>query len=143
MELEEYINRVLDQLKWYENKALLARQRHVFLRPLNSILLATTPMVLMMSYMWEKFRFGVLIAICTSMAAFFISSLRDLQHYDSKGEQYRLVGEQLRKEFTMFTMTAGEYGAMDDEKERRDLFIRRVESLVSREDSLWGAGEGG
>ncbi|MEN6578915.1 MAG: DUF4231 domain-containing protein [Phycisphaerales bacterium] len=141
MELEEYINRVLDQLKWYERKALLARQRHVFLKLLNLILLAATPMVLMRSYLVLDSRIGVLIALCTSMAAFFISSFRDLQHYDSQWEQYRLAAEQLRKELTMFTMQAGEYGAIGEGKERRDLFIQRVESLVSRENSLWWVGE--
>lgn len=142
MELEEYINRVLDQMKWYERKALLARQRHVFLKLLNSILLLSTPMVLMMSYV---FRYPssilILVALCTSMAAFVISAFRDLQHYETQWEQYRLVGEQLRKELTMFTMTAGEYGSIDNEKERRDLFIQRVERLVSTENSLWWVGE--
>lgn len=84
---------------------------------------------------------GIIIAIGTSLASLIISSYRDLQRLDTQWEQYRLTAEQLRKELTMFTMNASEYGAIENEKEKRNLFIQKVESLLSKEHSLWWVGE--
>jgi uncharacterized protein DUF4231 len=141
MELEQYMERVLDKMKWYDHKAMAARRSHVMLDLLSTLFLMSTPVILMLSYYSFFNRTLILLATVTSVSVMFISTLQRFSRYDSKWQQYRLTAEQLRKELTMFTMKAGEYSKIEDSKQQQEMFIARIENLVSSETSLWWVGE--
>ena len=75
---------------------------------------------------WPAVVISALVAIGTT-------SLKTFK-YQENWINYRTTCETLRKEIYFYTAGVGEYRDID---ERESLFVERVESLISRENTMW------
>ena len=69
---------------------------------------------------------GVLLAVFTAMTS--------LYKYQENWINYRTTCETLRKEIHFYRAGSGDYR---DSEDREALFVERVESLISRENTMW------
>jgi len=128
---EEYLKtRYQEQIDWYGGKAD-ANKRYYTVIQWGVISLAVTVPALIASplpgrFEWVPITLSVFLAIGTGALKAF--------KYQENWLNYRTTAETLKKEKHFYGAGAGEYATARD-KER--LFVERVESLISRENSLW------
>ena len=75
---------------------------------------------------WVAVAIAVIVAIVTA-------SIRIFKYYD-KWITYRTTCEALRQEIHFYRAEVGEYAISEDKKA---VFVQRVESLISQENTLW------
>jgi len=133
METEEFQNylkdRYEDQINWYDRKS--ARNQKVYrdLQLSVVVLSAITPVLVAIvpeATRWPAVFIAALVAIGTTMLKTF--------KYQENWINYRTTCETLRKEIHFYK--AGVDGYKDAE-DREALFVERVESLISRENTMW------
>lgn len=132
-EFENYIeNRYDIEVEWYSKKAIQNKKRYEILQVMIIIFTIITPVVIVLELTFNhelayiSLIFSVIVAISTSF-------LRTFKYHDN-WINYRNVCETLKKEIHLYSAHADEYSnAIDPES----LFVKRVESLISRENTLW------
>ena len=128
---DEYIKqRVDDQISWYDRKSLSAQRWFKRLRGAEIICAAAIPVLAGFS----GFHFptspimGILGAAVVIIAAFV-----SLNQYQEKWIQYRTICESLRHEKYLFLTHTEPYDADNP----FPLFVQRIESLISKENTAW------
>lgn len=130
---EEYINeRLEDQIKWYSKKATKNKLLNNWTKAIVIILSATIPLFVGIEFN-EIFRNIVLSAI--GVVITIISGLSGLLKFQEKWTEYRTTSETLKHEKYLFKANAAPY---NEEKEPYKLLVTRIESIISREHSVWG-----
>lgn len=126
---EYYKNRFQDQLSWYENKAIYYKRIDLLLNIIiyiSAVLVPVSIAILPSTYRFIQIGLSVELLICL-----FISRV-----YKPEGNwlNYRSTAELLKREAILFQSAAGEYGSSERAYET---FIEHVESIISRENTLW------
>jgi len=114
---------------WYDKKAIWNHRAYEILQWAAIILSASTAVLVVIGngpLKWVAVGIAVLVAISTSALKTF--------KYQENWINYRTTCETLRKEFHYYE--AGIHG-YEDARDREALFVDRVESLISRENTLW------
>jgi len=126
--------RYLNQINWYDEKAQENQQKYRLLQWSLIILAAMTPALieLDLSVMLGK-GFGHLATLTSVIVAILTAALKTFK-YQENWINYRTTCETLRKEKYFYEGEIGEYKSAEN---RETLFIERVESLISRENTLW------
>lgn len=127
---ESYIKeRYSDQIKWYGNKSSRNKTYYMIFQWGVIILSSSVPVLvgtLPESYKFISIIVSVVLAIGTgSLKAFKFQEL---------WINYRTIAESLKKEKYFYNAGLSDYSSVDD---KEALFVERVESLISRENSLW------
>jgi len=127
---EDYIkSRYRKEISWYDNKAIWNHRAYQVFQWAAIILSASTAVLVVIGdgpLKWFAVVIAVLVAISTAALKTF--------KYQENWISYRTTCETLRKEYHYYE--AGIHGYEDvDDKEA--LFVDRVESLISRENTLW------
>ena len=117
------------QIDWYDKKSIWNQKvyRHIQLSVI--ILAAITPVLVAINaevVRWPAVFIAALVAIGTSILKTF--------KYQENWINYRTTCETLRKEIHFYRAGLGDYRNSDD---REALFVERVESLISRENTMW------
>ena len=68
------------------------------------------------------------------MSTAILTGLSVLLKFQEKWTEYRTTSEILKHEKFLFITKAGSYG---NEEESFKLFVRRIENLISKENSAW------
>ncbi len=128
---DEYINqRVDDQIGWYDKKSLRAQRWFKRLRVLEIIAAGAIPLFAGFGggLAWSLIVVGVLGAVVAILA-----SLLSLSQFQENWIEYRTSCESLKHEKYLFLTNAEPY----NEEDSFGLFVQRIESLISKENSTW------
>jgi Protein of unknown function (DUF4231) len=121
--------RYKDQVEWYSSRATTNKRLYVVFQwtviGFSSIVPALV-VGLPESFKWLTASLSVVVAIGTAAIKTF--------KYQELWLNYRTISETLKKEHVFYTHSLGDYNG-SEEPDR--LFIERVETLISRENSLW------
>ena len=126
---EFLVDRYEDQINWYSDKA---SQNKIFYHVFQwgVIVLSATVPVLVASvpktHQWITITISIILAIGTAALKTF--------KFQETWINYRTVSETLKKEKHFYDAVLDDYG---DSEDKEALFVERVESLISRENSLW------
>ena len=123
------LERLEDQLKWYDSKSIYNQKIYKTLKIFEIILAALIPFIVSTEFIPHNKLitafFGVLIVI--------IEGLQGLNQYQNNWTRYRSVAEGLKHEKYLWVANAGPYN--DENKDA--VFAERIESLISQEHSKW------
>ena len=131
-EFEKYLEeRYYPQIKWYDMKAISNQNIYKIIQWIVIILAAVTPVLVAIVDVetwvrWVAVVISALVAIGTSVLKTF--------KYQESWINYRTTCETLRKEIYYYNASINDYGTSNDPMA---LFIERVETLISRENTLW------
>ncbi len=138
MNEEEFENykkeRYQDQINWYEKKASSNQSRYSKIQWVLIIFSALTPVLIAIDFGFTEYSFlkwvAVITAIIVSISA---GSLRIFKYHDN-WITYRTTCETLKKEIHLYNAGIGDY---TNAKDKESVFVQRVESLISQENTLW------
>jgi len=128
---DQYIDeRVDDQIDWYDQKSQRAQRWFKRLRAAEIMAAGTIPLFAGFGggSTWSVAVTGVLGAVVAILA-----SLVSLNRFQENWIEYRTTCESLKHEKYLFLTNADPY--LEDDPFR--LFVRRIEGLISKENSAW------
>lgn len=127
---DEYLkNRYQNQIDWYSSRAS-KNKRHYNIFQWSAIVLSASLPVLIaavpLSWKWATIILSIFLAICTAGLKTF--------KFQENWINYRTISETIKKEKHYYDAQLNEYA---EAKDKEALFVERVETLISREHSLW------
>lgn len=132
MDEKQYISeRVDDQIQWYDNKSVWNQKQYKRLRVAEITFAACIPFLagyFADDLQWIKILtgfFGVMIAV--------IAGLVSLYSFQEHWIEYRTTSESLKHEKYLYLTKAPPYNS----EQAFSLFVERIESLISTENSKW------
>ena len=129
-DFQKYLKeRYEDQINWYDKKSIWNQKLYRYFQWSIIILAAITPVLVAIkceTTRWLAVIIAALVAIGTSILKTF--------KYQENWINYRTTCETLRKEIHFYKARLGDYR---DPEDREALFVERVESLISRENTMW------
>jgi hypothetical protein len=126
-EFEDYFkSRYQKELNWYNSRAKLNKNIYYFLQFLVIIVAAITPVLAVLQLKWSTVAAASVVAIISGIIRFI--KLEEIWI------NYRTIAETLKKEPYLMKAGLSDYSCVSDKKQ---LFIDRVESLISRENTTW------
>lgn len=129
-EFEKYRkDRYEKAIAWYDKRAIWNRRAFQIFQWATVILASLTPVLIVVGEGWTRWlAVGVAVSVAITTGA-----LKAFK-YEGNWINYRTTCETLRKEVHFFEAGVQGYGAVED---KHSLFVERVESLISRENTLW------
>ncbi len=129
-EFTKYKNgRYQEQIDWYDSRAISKKCLYYWFQGLLIFFTVCVPIMIM-----QRELFGDLISIVLSLAAAALASSLKAFRFQELWMNYRTTCESLKKEEHYYTAEIGPYKHTSDNE---GLFVERVESLISRENTLW------
>jgi hypothetical protein len=126
---EVVLERLEDQLNWYDRKASYNERMFKRLRISTIIISSSIPLcAAFVKYTVITGGLGALIAL--------FEGLQQLNQYHQNWRSYRSTAEALKHEKYLYLSMAGSYAVSENP---RTLLAERVEGLVSQEHSKWVA----
>jgi hypothetical protein len=129
-EFNKYLNeRYEKQLKWYSEKSRYNKKRYEWIQATVVIFSVASPVIINLQntqFLQIGTISSVLVAALTGLLALF--------KYQENWFNYRTVAETLKKEKYYYEAKIHEY-AVSQEPEK--LFVDRVESIISKENTMW------
>lgn len=129
------LNRLEDQLQWYERKSSSSRKWYTRLKTLTIINASLIPIL-------TGFSNGNISRLVTSSLAGLVAvieGLQQLHQFHSNWISYRATCEALKHEKYLYLACAGHYAGVPNS---RALLVERVEALVSQEQGQWSSTQG-
>ncbi len=131
MNEDEYIaSRVDDQIGWYDRKSQGAQCWFKYLRGTEITAAAVIPLIA--GFAKDPFPVTLVVGILGASIAI-ISAAISLNQFQENWTEYRTTCESLKHEKFLYLTKAEPY----HEEEPFRLFVQRVESLISKENSAW------
>jgi hypothetical protein len=132
-EFNKYVkSRYEREVAWYNRKANWNHHAYDICQWTAIILAALTPMLIVVEEIWTKWlAVGVAILVAISTGA-----LRAFKYHEN-WINYRTTAETLRKEIHFYRADIQGYENVENVEDKNSLFVQRVESLISREHTLW------
>ncbi|MCF7954838.1 MAG: DUF4231 domain-containing protein [Phycisphaerae bacterium] len=118
-----------EQINWYSDKASGYKKTYQFFQ--WSVIIVASSLPVLISVLPDKYKW-ITIAI-SIVLAIFTAALKTFK-WQEIWLNYRTISETLKKEKHFYDAEVDEYGTIDDKEK---LFVERVETLISRENSLW------
>ncbi len=122
-------SRYKKETDWYDNKAIWNQRAYQTFQWTAIILSTLTPVLIVVGegpFRWVAVAIAALVAISTAVLKAF--------KYQENWINYRTTCETLRKEYYFYEAGIQGYEGVED---KEALFVERVESLISRENTLW------
>ena len=114
------------EVKWYDKKSILNKRLADIFQILIILLAAITPVFAALELKWFTIVSSSLIAA--------ISGIFRYCKFDELWHNYRTICETLRKEKNFYDFKLNDY---QDAEYPEKVFIERVESLISQENTKW------
>jgi len=129
-DFEEYQKgRYRDQIDWYDKRAMENHRRYKVLQWTAIVLSVVTPILIIAEIGQSKW----IVVVIAALVAISTAALKTFK-YQENWINYRTTCETLRKEIHFYDACIQGYEAAED---KEALFVERVESLISRENTLW------
>ena len=134
-DFQKYIDeRYYDQIKWYDEKSEKNKKLYekfqfglIIFSAITPVLIAIQMDPIISSYLkWFPIITSVFVAILASVLKTF--------KYQENWLNYRTISETLKKEIHFYNGNIDDYDGVED---KEALFIGRVESIISRENTSW------
>jgi len=133
-QFDEYVkNRYKAELEWYDNKSQRNKHWYTALQFGLIVLAAATPVLIAIEFLgdvphlkWFTLATAVLVALLSTTLKTF--------KFEENWINYRTTCETLKKELHFYRAGVDEYAETAD---KEALFVKRVEALISRENTLW------
>lgn len=125
--------RYKDQIAWYDKKATFNQKVFKWLQWLIIISSALTPIFILANIL-AKIEFLKWVAVAIASLIAISTSAQKAFKYQENWINYRATCETLKKELYYYNCNLQGY---DNTKDKEALFIDRVESLISRENTYW------
>ena len=129
-DFQKYLTeRYENQIDWYDKKSMWNQKMYRYFQWSVIILATITPVLVAIApekTRWLTVTIAALVAIGTTILKTF--------KYQENWINYRTTCETLRKEIHFYKAGLGDYR---DSEDREALFVERVESLISRENTMW------
>ena len=134
-EFEKYLKeRYHNQIEWYDKKSLYNQKWYKRFQLGLIIFSALTPVLIAIDLCMSNYPLLKWVPIIASIiVAVLVSSLSTFK-FQENWINYRTTCETLKKEIYFYNSGAGDYANTND---KECLFCERVESLTSRENTLW------
>ena len=134
-EFEQYYNeRYVSQLNWYEKKSVSNKKLYRYLYLSLIIFSALTPLLIAFDFIFQEFDTFQWISIFTSVTIAVIASSLRIFKFQENWINYRTTAELLKKEQHFYRANTSGYDKVQD---KRALFVKRVESLISQAHTEW------
>lgn len=128
---DEYItSRVNNQISWYDKKSQSSQCWFKWLRGAEIIAAAAIPLIA--GFAVDPFPVTLVVGILGASIAV-ITAIISLNQFQENWTEYRTTSESLKHEKFLYLTKAEPY----HEEEFFRLFVQRVESLISKENSAW------
>jgi hypothetical protein len=124
---EVTLDRLEDQIAWYDKKSAVAQRRFKWLKGTQLVAAAAIPVVATMGA-----HAGVAAALGASIVV--LEGFQQLNQYQQNWSAYRATCESLKHEKYLFLAAAGPYAGSPD---GTALLADRIEGLVSQEHAKW------
>ena len=136
-EFNSYLkDRYQDQVDWYDRKAATSQTVYHRMQWAIIILAAVTPVLVVFVLDRElPTALSHLPAVTSAAVAILTAALKTFK-YQENWISYRSTCEALRREKHLFDADLNDYRAGSD-KERRSVFVERVEDLLASENTAW------
>lgn len=136
---DEYFNTYLNdryrcEVKWYDDKAKRYKKLYLVSQWIIIFLSAITPILIALDFAFSEETWIKWIPLSTSFIVAVVSSAQKSFKVQENWLNYRTICETLRKEQHLLSAKVDEYGEVE---RPQSLFVERVESLISRENTLW------
>lgn len=126
-DFDQYLNnRYQEAVSWYDKKAVWNKRVYYCFQITIIVIAATTPIFAVLEFRWPATISAALVAIATGIVKF--------MKLDENWLNYRTICETLKKEPYLMRAELGDYASCTNKEK---LFVDRVESLISRENTLW------
>ena len=126
-------NRYEDQITWYDGKAAENQRIYRGLQWSVIVLAAITPVLIELDLDGLIQGLGHVPTLTSAIVAILTAGLSTFK-YQENWINYRTTCETLRKEKHFYDAGLGDYGKPGN---KEALFVERVESLISRENTMW------
>lgn len=129
-DFQDYLeNRYYNQIKWYGSKSRYNQKMYKSCQIVITIFAVITPMLLFVQDKMLQW-----VAIVSSLTVAIGTALIKIFKYQENWINYRTTSETIKKEIHYYNARLHDYA---DAKDPEALFVDRVESLISRENTLW------
>jgi hypothetical protein len=129
-DIKDFIDgRYKEQVDWYSDRAGRNKKFYFVFQWITVGFSSAVPALVIgmpNDLKWVTASISVVVAIGTSAIKTF--------KYQEIWLNYRTISETLKKEYVFYTHGLGDYAKAED---KGRMFIERVETLISRENSLW------
>jgi len=129
-EFEDFLDRrYWKEINWYDKKANWNQKAYHIFQWIAIVFSALTPILIIISdgyIRWIAVGIAAIVAIVTAALKTF--------KYQENWINYRTTSETLKKEIHFYKAGIHGYENVDD---REAVFVDRVESLISRENTMW------
>jgi uncharacterized protein DUF4231 len=123
------VQRLEDQLGWYERKSRAARGAFKRIKVIEIVAAALIPFLTGQPWPYMTYIVGSLGVIITVL-----EGLLHLNQYQENWSNYRETAESLKHEKYLFLAKAGPYANVTD---LRSALAERIEAIMSQENSQW------
>jgi hypothetical protein len=131
-EFDNYLHqRYEHQVAWYDRKAIRNKRTNNLFQLLTIFLMAASSVLAALGEDWAKWS-AVGLSAFVALGTSFLMTFRNQELWF----KYRSICETLRKEKYFYQAGIDEYGSSKDPMK---LFVKRVESLISEEHTVWAA----
>ncbi len=132
-DFDEYVTgRYKNQIAWYDKKAFRNHNAYQVFQWVTIILSALTPILIVIAILGDILSIWISVGIAV-LVAVFTTAMKTFK-YQENWINYRTTCETLRKEKHFYDAGIQGYENVED---KEALFVERVESLISRENTLW------
>ncbi len=122
------------EIKWYDSKSLWNHSVYKWFQGMLIILSTITPVLILLSIMFPVYSILRASPVITAVAVAIITASLKTFKFQENWINYRTICETLKKEIHFYEAKIDVYADNDDNEA---LFVERVESLISRENTLW------
>lgn len=134
-QFESYLkDRYEPQIQWYEKRSASTKKSYEIFQWGLIVLSALTPVLVVIDFVGTANFFLRCMPIVTSVLVAILSSGSKTFKFQENWMNYRTTCETMKKEIHFYKAGSGEYSQTDNKEK---LFVERVESLISRENTLW------
>jgi uncharacterized membrane protein YdbT with pleckstrin-like domain len=123
------VNRYEKEIKYYDDRSKWNHSAFQVSQWTVIIFSAITPALVVVSTGWIRW-----VTVCVAIIVAIASGALRAFKYQENWVNYRTTCETLRKEISYFTAEVQGYERVED---KQALFVERIESLISRENTLW------
>lgn len=137
MEKDQFGGYVKDRYEkeifWYDTKSQSNKYWYYALQTGLIVFAAATPILIALEFLGTTTCLKWFTLGCAVLVALFSTTLKTFK-FEENWINYRTTCETLKKEIHFYRAAVDEYAEADD---KEALFVKRVESLISRENTLW------
>lgn len=127
-------DRYHDQINWYDQKSIEFQKKYRLTQWMLIIFSSLTPLLILVDKLKNDIPWLSWIPVITSVLVAVLTAAIKTFRFQENWINYRTTCETLKKEEFLYNANVGDYS---NTTEKETLFVERVESLISRENTLW------